>query len=207
LLATYGAVYILFISQVLTSDVALYITLNGMLVGRGYAFVLGAVAAWIVLRHEDALKKALPSFRFFRYGGGDAIALVLLLALGYVLSILARVDVFTSEFTLHYVHVIETALWTAIVLAVVLFPIRMKSVLSNRFFQHTGRISYSLYLCHLPILVYCFPPASRLLQKVGLLPASPVGNYLIFLLVCFGICTLTYRLIERPFLAMKKRYV
>lgn len=60
--------------------------------------------------------------------------------------------------------------------------------LTNRPTRYIGRISYSLYLWHFPVIIF----------SEALLPTSPTVAVGISLVVMFGLAALSYRFIERP---------
>jgi peptidoglycan/LPS O-acetylase OafA/YrhL len=77
---------------------------------------------------------------------------------------------------------------------------RFAAALSNRCLTWLGRISYSLYLVHFPILyaVYAFD------QKVHL-DFSPISRSAIIVVVSLGIADLMYRLVEIPSIRLGRR--
>jgi peptidoglycan/LPS O-acetylase OafA/YrhL len=152
--------------------------------------LLGLLVAWNLLPR---------SRRFIRWTG--AASLLCLLYLGYLVCSRRPED---SQ----YYHGLFTvvALMTAIILARLLSaPARFACrILESAPLVVTGRISYSLYLFHMPIL--------HLLMPMGLYLGSAVGRFwayavLVFLVVglSFLAALLSYRFVERPFLRLKGR--
>jgi peptidoglycan/LPS O-acetylase OafA/YrhL len=82
-----------------------------------------------------------------------------------------------------------------VVLSVALRPPRW---VVNRFTVFLGKISFSLYLCH-PLLVHISRPLSmRMEEMIG--PWGFVPTVLVTLLVLVPLATLTYHVVERPFI-------
>lgn len=78
---------------------------------------------------------------------------------------------------------------------------RLATIFESPPFKQMGEISYSAYLWHVPVIL--------LMQRLGLvLPdtvAGWIGNTMIVLIVTGALSTLTYMLVERPPMALKKR--
>jgi peptidoglycan/LPS O-acetylase OafA/YrhL len=152
--------------------------------------LLGLLAAWNLLP---------KSRRFIRWTGATSI--VSLIYLGFLVS--SR-----RPENSQYYHGLFTVvgLMTAIILARLLSaPARFACrILESAPLVVTGRISYSLYLFHMPIL--------HLLMPMGLYLGSAMGRFwayaiLVFLVVglSFLAALLSYRFVERPFLRLKDR--
>lgn len=84
---------------------------------------------------------------------------------------------------------------------------RVKKTCSNRFWQHMGNISYSLYLVHAP-LAYVFYSIRGLLVNPDPLLKNSIGynfppleaslGLVAFYIVTIGVASLTYAYIEKP---------
>jgi peptidoglycan/LPS O-acetylase OafA/YrhL len=176
------------------------------LFGRGPAFIFGVLAAWICQRHGDAIRGACQSRTWLRRGGADLLLLALLLCLGLLLARVVGLGFFDAEAHLQGWHAAEALLWSALVLTVLLAPVRVGPLLSNRALRYVGVISYSFYLVHVPILYRIQVP---LLDLVGSKPPGWTGRALAGtaagLAASLLLSTVTYRLIERPFLRRKAR--
>lgn len=66
-------------------------------------------------------------------------------------------------------------------------------------FQFLGRMSYSTYLWHWPVVFY----SGLLFSNAGF--SSPWLQFLIQLLACYATAYIAYRLVEKPFMDLKKR--
>lgn len=91
------------------------------------------------------------------------------------------------------------------VVAFLLF-FRPVKLLVNPLTMHLGKVSYSMYLCHFPVLL--------LMQKYGLvnfLPKYPELNFLVqfalLLLISASIATVLYHFIERPGQLLGKKLI
>ena len=183
------------------------ITLAHSLFGRAPLFLFGGAAAWLYLHHGERLREALSKPTWMRLGGADIALLGIWATLGLTLQWLAWQGYWQVEGHVgHLWHVPEGAFWTAILLLLLLAPVRTKAVFSNRLLSTVGILSYSIYMVHVPLLIVF----SRWLRQQGpTLPvgwsAPVVGMVALVLLVCVALSAVTYRFIERPFLTRKAR--
>jgi peptidoglycan/LPS O-acetylase OafA/YrhL len=176
------------------------------LLGRAPLFALGVAAAWLVNVHGHDIRAALQKRWWIRYGGADLALVMILAALGLQLQWVLQISYSTAEVTWPYWHVLEGALWTAIVLLVLLAPLRAKFLVANPALGFLGLVSYSLYLVHFPVLTLgarAIAAHHPSLLSPWTWQAWAVATAL--LLASLGISCVTYRLIERPFLIRKAR--
>jgi peptidoglycan/LPS O-acetylase OafA/YrhL len=176
------------------------------IVGRAPLFALGIAAAWLVNVRGHRIQVALRSRRWMRNGGADLAFLGTLTVLGLLLQWNLRVSYLKAEVWWPHWHVLEGLLWTAIVLLVLLAPLRTKVIVANPLLGFLGLISYSLYLVHYPVLTLGGPTIAR--YHPGLFTPwswSTTAVMAGLLLASVAISALTYRLIERPFLLRKTR--
>ena len=99
-------------------------------------------------------------------------------------------------------HGAEGVGWAVVLLLLLVAPLRLAPLLSNRLLSLLGVLSYSIYLLHAPfmmILIQAF---------VGPRAWTPWAWTLVSVLslALLGACTLTDRFIERPFLVRKARF-
>jgi len=175
------------------------------LVGRGPIFLCGVAAAWLWLWHGNRLRAAAESAAWLRHGGADAVLLALLLALGLLLLRVAEIGFFIAEANWAVWHVYEGVLWAAVVLVVLLLPIRSRALFSRGPLVRIGTISYSLYLWHLPILYPLLTPFWVLGgPTAGWTPRSTAAA-LLGVALSLGVSEFTYRFVESPFLRRKAR--
>lgn len=92
---------------------------------------------------------------------------------------------------------LATVAITALVAAVVLWPgFSGFVILKFRPLVWIGRISYGLYLWHWPVRGFVFGPQAQ----------PPAGRIIVAVLLTFAIASLSFYLIEQPFLRLKKRF-
>jgi len=92
----------------------------------------------------------------------------------------------------------------------------VKAFLEHRVTQHIGRVSYGIYVYHLPlafiISVYLFDPIWLQIpfDRFGLLSKLRWNAWIIklplFSLLTIGLASVSYRFMERPILALKERW-
>jgi peptidoglycan/LPS O-acetylase OafA/YrhL len=207
LLLVYAVAYIAFIRGRLHAHTApAQISLCLSVFGRGPFFLCGISAAWLFTRYGDRLRARLARSAWMRWAGGDAALWATLAGLAVLLRQVARVTFWSVDSRRQGWNVIEGLLWTIVLLLLLHGPLRTKRLLSNRMLERLGRISYSVYLIHLPLLHWglgVLRAARPRLAIAGSLPAL-VATALIAA-VCVALSTLSYLTIERPFLAWKGR--
>jgi peptidoglycan/LPS O-acetylase OafA/YrhL len=177
------------------------------LFGRAPLFLLGMVTAALYLRWGEWLRSWLARALPARGAIAGLLFLALLVTQGCLLCWAAFEGFWGSEIQpFHLWHVIEGALWAAILFCVLLAPPRLKRVFSNRPLGTLGVLSYSIYLLHYPVLRYSIDALRRrdLLSVVGW-DAGSYAAMLALLGVCVALSTVTYAVIERPFLKRKAR--
>jgi peptidoglycan/LPS O-acetylase OafA/YrhL len=177
--------------------------LNLSIPGRAPAFLFGIAGAWIVLRHGERLKAAAQKAIWLRSGGSDLLLLATLYALGLLLQKVTFRGFIPSEIAIPAWHLLESLLWTVVVLLVVLTPLRVQKLISNRVMVKLGTLSYSLYLIHIPVIFFGLGP----LVRHGIPVDADLGlramAFGIVLALCVMMSAVTYRFIERPFLVRK----
>jgi peptidoglycan/LPS O-acetylase OafA/YrhL len=205
LLAGYAVAYLAVATGLVLPGIEPWLRAQSV-VGRGPLFLCGILAAWFYRRHGDAVRARLAASRPLAAGGADIVLAVVFVALAFLLRWVNRSGFFPIEQTRWYVwHLPEGVLWTAVVLILLLAPLRLKAVLSNRVLAWLGVLSYSIYLLHQPLLYYSMGTARRLFPGMTGWSPSAVLWFAVVTAVCVGIASLTYRFIERPFLVRKAR--
>ncbi len=168
------------------------------------AFLLGIAAAAFYLRASRWQPVVLQTAAW-RHGG----ALLLLATLVLLERVLAHVVLMgdqQAELHWHIHHTWEAALWALFILCLLLCRTPASGLLINRGLALTGKLSYSLYLIHVPVLFYLlYPQRERLaaqdLQSAWWLYAVTAAALVLSLLLSW----LSYSVIEKPFLQLKRR--
>ena len=179
--------------------------LNLSLPGRTPAFLFGITAAWIVLHYGEQIRSTLRKQAWLRNGGPDLLLLGSLFALGLLLQKVTYRGFIPSAITMPAWHLAESLLWTTVLLLVVLAPLRMRSVISNRVMGILGLLSYSLYLIHEPVVFFGLGPLLQRGVPLDIDVLLRIAAFAIVFTICVALSVVTYRLIERPFLVRKAR--
>jgi peptidoglycan/LPS O-acetylase OafA/YrhL len=165
--------------------------------GQGPLFCFGWLAAGIHQRFGSRLRQSA----WARRGVADGMLLIALLGIALLLRWTLMVGQFRDLTTELIWHVPEGLLW-AIVLLLVLTPLRLKPVFQNRALAWVGTISYALYLIHVPVIA-ALGGAVRSYAPGALVGWSGSTALLVTALtaVCFAVAWLAHVVIERPVLA------
>jgi peptidoglycan/LPS O-acetylase OafA/YrhL len=189
------------------STVGIVFPLQLTLLGRAPLFLCGILVAWLYGRSGPAIAARLHRSTWFSRGGADAALLAVLALLSMLLQwryLLGRPR--GEAPPMQGWHVLEGILWGSALALVLMAPIRSKRLFCNRFFAYCGIVSYSMYLWHLPVIVWTLQLLRQ--SRFRIAAAWDFRAILVTLLIsaiCMLASTATYRLIERPFLARKAR--
>jgi len=110
-----------------------------------------------------------------------------------------------SESSWHEHHIYEALLWSVVLLALVLTRPFFHVVIVNSAMAVVGKLSYSLYLWHVPILFYLIYPTK---ERIGAGFSVSASAYLLTfaaLSLSLMVSLLTYRYVELPGLNVKRR--
>ena len=175
---------------------------RGSLPWRAPSFLAGIAAAWAYERWGARWLRRPPP-RWLRNGGADLALLAGLAVLGTLLRWVVWKGYFRAEWEHPEWHALEALLWASVVLFVLVAPLRARALLRNPVLEGVGRISYSMYLIHLPILFFALFPVT-----FGGRPkhwdAASSARVLGALAVSLALSAASYRFIERPFLARRR---
>jgi peptidoglycan/LPS O-acetylase OafA/YrhL len=174
--------------------------------GRAPLFALGIAAAALYRSWGERLRDWSAGVPWLARGGADLVFLGVLAMLGMLLRWAVLTGYTETETTgRHLWHVAEGGLWTVVVLLVLLAPLRVKPLVCNRAFATLGVLSYSIYLLHVPIATFALRAVrSPAHPFTGWTPAN-AGMIGAIGLLCVLVASVTYRVIERPFLVRKAR--
>jgi peptidoglycan/LPS O-acetylase OafA/YrhL len=143
--------------------------------------VIGGMAA-LLLHRQSALLKWVFAIKT------QAMALVSLLLL----------TVLCEPFSVPVIHQELVAVFTALLLLNLSSNPKSIVKLENRIFRWLGRISYSMYIWHLPVMV------GYLLWVGGDPLGRPLLHFPLVLLLVVAAASVSYLAIERPFLRLKR---
>ena len=205
----WAACYVAFLRGVLgPRSFASLSILEGSLFGRAPFFLAGVAAAAVYRAHGATLIARLEAARFMRAGGGDLLLLLLLLGI----AAFARWELAIGhgarwEPRYQDRDLVTAVLIAAVLLLLVLAPLRAKRLLVNPLLGGLGVISYSVYLIHLPLMVFLtsYGPLARMVASVPDVRLQMALRFVIVAAACVAVSTLTYRVIERPFLLRKSK--
>lgn len=164
--------------------------------GRGGAFLTGIACAWLRLSPAFTWLARRQTLALLLVIGG--LALLLRLWLWFAL---AGERPALQAFPMY--HNLEALLWGGVMLGLLALRGWGKGLLVNPLLDHAGRLSFSIYLVHVPLQFYLIYP----LISSGIGFQADPGAYLSrlvgSLVVTWGISWLTFKGIEMPFLRLK----
>lgn len=165
-------------------------------VGRFDQFLVGMAAALLMVRWRDTLRRLAPVLA----------PLALLLAVANSALQAGQAPFLPDGRSAFWIvwPTLESAVWSLVILSWVSLDKRLPQ-LFERVIVHGGKISFSFYLLHMAVL-------HVMVQYVGLV--QPTGNayadaaFMVAAVygACWAIATLSYRVIEQPFLRMRRSY-
>ena len=204
LLAAWATAYFSLVLQADPERAARGFFLTKSVFARLPAFLLGIFAAAIYLR-ASSWGCVIRQANGWRYGG-LLLTLASLLLLERVLARVATMGDKHAELLWHLHHTWEAALWAVIMLCLLLCRLPGARLLVNQALAVAGKLSYSLYLVHVPVLFYFIYPLKERLgaeqfHNSWWLFGISAAALLLSLLLSWA----SYSLIERPFLRMKRR--
>ncbi|QRY80437.1 acyltransferase [Pseudomonas sp. PDNC002] len=166
------------------------------LFGRAGAFFVGAACAAFSLSQR---------YLWLRERGLVALALLAgcLVGLGRLWLWFSLTGERNALQALPMYHNIEALLWGGVMLGLLTLGWRIKRVLANPLLDHFGRISYSLYLVHVPLQFYCLYPLKAAGMTLDSNPDAYLLRIAVSLAASWGLAWLSYRLVEMPFLRLK----
>ena len=166
------------------------------------SFAMGIGVAWMLQRHGGVIRHHLDRLRF---GSADLLLMAILYTLGVLLRWTLHFEIFALDRTFALWHVAEAALWGAVLLLVLAAPLVLRRLLVNPFWTTLGVLSYSIYLIHLPMQIAVFAAIrARYPLTLGAWHWRSLGVCLLAATLTVALATITYWLIERPFLRRKR---
>ena len=177
--------------------------LTKSLFGRMPAFLIGIAAALVYLKLQNPFA---ANSTLMKRMLATLLCVGACLALGWILFEVISVGEKRAEWAWHIHHSYEAILWALLTLLLLLTKPFGKRLLVNRPFAVMGKLSYSLYLNHVPILFFLIYPTKEAMGTEAYIQSSYL--YLLPLAAIFlslGLAVLTYRFIELPFLNLKHK--
>lgn len=166
------------------------------LFGRGFAFLVGGLAAWFHMSSTYARLVASP----LRV---TLIALALLTALIALLQWYGLVGQRSATMAMPLYHDLEALLWAGVLLCGLGPMASGGRLFINPLLSHFGSISYSLYLVHLPVQFYLLYPL-----KVAGLNTSDIRMITAIIasfMLSWFLAVLCHHAIEKPCLLLKSQ--
>lgn len=208
LLVAYSGWYVLYVAGKfpLGADVREY-CLSQSVLGRGPLFLLGLASAWTYVHHGSRIAARMNASEVLRKGGSDLLLLASLSALAVLLSWVTATNVFRADVPPYVCwHIAEGLCWSAVLLLVLLSPLRSRTLLVNRPLAAVGLVSYSIYLVHMGVLDWILLPYGELGSAQSRVSDwEKLGMAILAVAVTLGVSSFTYFAIERPFLRRKDR--
>jgi peptidoglycan/LPS O-acetylase OafA/YrhL len=158
------------------------------LFGRGTAFIVGVLAARL---HRS------PRFeQFSRSRFAPDIAMVVSLTALLVLLRWCSESALLAVIRLPLYHSVEAVAWAAVMLSVLALRSQWRLLFINPVLAFFGKISYSVYLVHSPIMFKLLLPMvmRNEFDWLKVLSSFPI---------IIAVSVLSYQVIERPFLSLK----
>lgn len=167
-------------------------------VGRFDQFLIGMIAAMLYARHSARLHRIAPLLVL------GSLALVM-----WNTAQMHRIASFSAGTSPHSPFwivwsMIESGGWALLILGWTAFQPRLPAIV-ERVLSHGGKISFSFYLLHMALL-------HLLAKQVGVVRPFEIGWLdTLFMIVAtyagtWALASLSYRIIEEPFLRMRRRY-
>lgn len=157
--------------------------------GKLPAFLVGMAIGWVLVeRRLPVMTRRM----------GQAALMLLVIALTMFLQVTVEHGVVEFSLRQPWVVLPESLLWGALAFVMLATP-NLSGGAVARLLRYLGRISYSLYLIHLPMIMYC----------LALTDAQGIPTFACLLLglsLSLVLAHLSYIVIEKRFLALKDRY-
>lgn len=207
LLAILGVWLYFYVSRVALNplpDKNLSYLLAKSIFGRLPAFLAGLLAGYVylVLKQRQALRADALPIRVV----GTVLSISAVLLLATVLKQAADMGDYTAKQVWHIHHTYEAVLWAILILSLLLCKLPGKQLLVNKPMAIMGKLSYSIYVNHVPILFFMIYTCREYMGAENY--QASVWFYLVpfFAFVAsLGLAYVTYKLIELPFLQVKRK--
>jgi peptidoglycan/LPS O-acetylase OafA/YrhL len=165
-------------------------------VGRFDQFLVGMGAALLLARGGDALRRVAPVLA--------PLALLLAVANSAMQAGYAPFDPASRSAFWIIWPTLESAGWALVIVGWVSLDLRLPRWI-DQVLVHGGKISFSFYLLHMAVLHVLFQQLAHVTltgnayADAGIMLAAAYGG-------CWAVATLSYQVIEEPFLRMRRSY-
>lgn len=156
-------------------------------IGQMPAFTVGALLAGIYTHRK------INPFRPFL---GRALVMMLIFLLGWVLAPGARIGAIKYTYLCPWQVLPQAVIWGGVLWLLLNREIGTRSLLDNQLTRYFGKISFSLYLVHMPVLHLILPTKETHGLWLSLLATSALS---------VGVAQLSYLLIEHPALRLRNK--
>ena len=200
----YALLYAAFLFSALQLPLRVQLQLEISLFGRLPLFAFGVLAAWIHRTYGKSLEKRFDVV-WLRRGGADVALFVVLIGLAALLRWAASFGFWGAEAPpRHAWHLLEGGLWACALLLILSAPLQARRLFVNPVLGAVGRVSYSLFLLHVPLLAIAFGVLrERFPGRFAAWDSETVVAMACVFAGCLAASAVTYWTIERPFLVRK----
>lgn len=205
IIAIFTVRYFIFIHQELFfTNTYLFTLLSQSAVAHAPTFLIGIATSILYIRFGAPIKAYFYKSKIFNSILSDFIFILILAALSFVLQKVARMGgMIHAELNWPQHYTYEALLWSLLLLCVILLPLRIKSLISNKYLARFGETTYSFYLIHLPVMYYV--NVNFLPVQIGF-TAVYWGKVLLILVLAIILSFFSYHFIEKPFLRIKDSF-
>jgi peptidoglycan/LPS O-acetylase OafA/YrhL len=170
------------------------------LFGRLPAFAVGVALGWWYVRFGSSTPNRDGRLL------STVVACVLLAAMTYLLQRGAALGDWNAERLWHLRHTWEAGVWALLAALLLSYRPLGSALLLNRHMATLGKLSYSVYLNHVPILFFLIRALKGSLGQAQYSTSWQALALPALALVLSVLCAwVTYQMIERPFLRWKRK--
>jgi peptidoglycan/LPS O-acetylase OafA/YrhL len=174
---------------------------------RGPLFLWGIACAWVYHVYGDRLRAWLARPAWMRAGGADLLLAAVLVGLALFLRWVANLGPGRQMGAAdQYWNILNGAFWAAILMFLLLAPLRSKRLVCNPLLARLGVLSYSIYLLHVPFMAFSIRACRSYFSGIHLWSPRTLLMVSVLSVILYGVATQTYRWIERPFLVRKSKF-
>jgi peptidoglycan/LPS O-acetylase OafA/YrhL len=196
--------YQLVLKQAIAMDTQYTTILTSSLFVRLPTFLIGIGLALIYRKINLKPASSIRRHPIWRCASSLAVVTTIVV-LGLVLQHSSALGSFRSELIWPMKHTYEALCWALLILLVICCQPYGKVLFVNPIMGTLGKLSYSIYLFHLPIQFYLIFPLVGPPSPDNILTWDILLRCLLSLVLIILASLLSYTLIEKPFLKLKSR--